>query len=143
MAMSKEDIRAILSAHEERPSELIPRDAFSKARRSHQSDPAALSATSTVDVQDDYGNIETWVVETWRDGHGADTVLLQHTHARGGNRAVLPPAVTSALARHREQIYARAKRRQGHRLIAQRKERGDRLGNPEALKKARRKKSRG
>lgn len=118
----------------------IPTDLFSRELRGLRDDPGALSSQSTIDTQDFYGNAATWVVETFRGEDGHERVFVQRNDAEGGQRWVLPPQVTAALARHREQLSARARRRQGHRLVALRKGRGDTLGNPEALRRARRKK---
>jgi hypothetical protein len=114
----------------------IPNDLFSRTLRSLRDNPGAFAVGSKVDTQDFYGNAQTWVVETFRVD-GQDTVFLQRIDAEGGLRIVLPPAVTRHLANHRDRVSAQAKRRQGHRLVAQRKERGDTLGNPEALRLAR------
>jgi hypothetical protein len=121
----------------EQASSPIPNDTFSRELRALKDDPGAISSTSTIQAQDFYGNTATWVLETFRDADGNEKVFAQRIDWVGGQRLVLPPAVTAALARHREQLSARAKRRQGHRLVAQRKERGDTLGNPEALRLAR------
>jgi len=118
-------------------SQLLPTDEYSLELRKLRNDPGALSSQSTIDSQDIYGNASTWIVETYRDEEGRERVFVQLNNAQGGQRWVLPPEVTAALARHRDQLSAKGKRRQGHRLIALRKGRGDVLGNPEALKKAR------
>lgn len=124
----------------ERTETLIPTDTFSRALRSARDSQAAIRAESTVHSADFYGNTETWVIETFRvdDGRGpCEQVFLQRTSAEGGMRLMLPPDVTRALARHRDQVAASARRRHGHNLIALRKQRGDKLGNVEALRNAR------
>lgn len=122
----------------DQPNSLIPTDTFSRALRAARDSQAAIRAESTVHSSDFYGNSETWVIETFRvdDGRGpCEQVFLQRTSAEGGMRFMLPPDVTRALARHRDQTAATAKRRHGHNLIALRKQRGDKLGNPEALRR--------
>ena len=123
-------------------SEQLPTDLFSRELRALRDDPGAHSSTSTIQTQDFYGNAATWVLETFRNADGKETVFIQRVDATGGQQLVLPAAVAAALARHRDQLGARARRRQGHRLVAQRLERGDKLGNPEALKRARGKRKR-
>lgn len=118
-------------------SELIPMDVFSRALRSIKADPGSLSASSTIHTADFYGNAETWVAETYRREDGTDLVFLQRNAQDGGTRQVLPAEVTAALSRHRDQLGKKAKRRQGHKLAALRKGRGDKLGNPAALVEAR------
>ncbi len=120
----------------ETPSAL-PQDAFSLELRRLRDNPGAFSSKSTIDTQDFYGHAATWVIETFRGEDGTETVFLQLNDNAGGKRWVLPAAVVKALARHRDQLGSKARRRQGHRLVAQRKERGDTLGNPEALRLAR------
>jgi hypothetical protein len=115
----------------------IPQDAFSRERRRALDNPGACRASSTIDATDFYGNTETWIVETFRVD-GADLVFLQRSSAAEPIRLHLPADITRALARHRDVVAGQAQRAAGHRLIALRKQRGDRLGNPEALKKARR-----
>jgi hypothetical protein len=115
----------------------IPQDLFSRELRSLRDNPGAISSSSTIDTQDFYGNAATWVLETFRTEDGTETVFVQRNDAQGGQRWVLPSKVAAALARHRDQLGARARRRAGHRLVALRKERGDKLGNPEALRLAR------
>jgi hypothetical protein len=114
----------------------LPTDQFSLSLRSLRDNPGAFAVGSRVETADFYGNAQTWVIETFRvDGH--ETTFVQRLDADGGLRLVLPPAVTKAMAAHRDRVAAQAKRRAGHRLVAQRKERGDKLGNPEALRAAR------
>lgn len=119
------------------PDGVIPADLFSRTLRRLLDNPGALSSSSTIRATDFYGNTETWVVDTFRDPDGSEVVFLQRNGAEGGSRFILQADVTKALSRHRDQLSARARRRQGHRLVAQRKERGDVLGNPEALRLAR------
>jgi hypothetical protein len=116
---------------------IIPTDLFSRTQRQLRDNPGALSSASTINATDFYGNTETWVVETFRQEDGRELVFIQRNSSTGGERWVLPVEVTAALARHRDQLAARVRRRAGHRLVAQRKERGDVLGNPEALRLAR------
>jgi hypothetical protein len=118
----------------------IPTDTFSRSLRAARDSQAVIRAESTVHTADFYGNTETWVLETFRvdDGRGpCEQVFLQRTGADGGMRLMLPTDVTRALARHRDQVSAAARRRHGHNLVALRKQRGDTLGNAAALRRAR------
>lgn len=117
----------------------IPTDEFSRRRRQLADNQGALHATSTITTRDFYGNEVTWVLDSYDDGD--PVTFVQWNDAQGGSRLMLPTAVVRALARHRDAIAAKAKRRQGHTLVALRKTRGDKLGNPEALAKARRRKT--
>ena len=115
----------------------IPSDLFSRSLRQANDNPGALKASSTIEASDFYGNTETWVVSTFRLEAGRELVFLQRSSVEGGLRLLLPAEVTAALASHRDRLQAAARRRHGHKLVALRKQRGDRLGNPDALRRAR------
>ena len=120
-------------------SDVLPTDHYSRTLRSYRDNPGAVSAESTIHTADIYGNTETWIATTFR-ANGKDIVFLQRNTAEGGSRFVLPVPVTAALARHREQLASRMRTRGARQAVAMRKERGDVLGNPAALAKARAKK---
>jgi len=113
----------------------LPSDVFSRTLRAAQDHPDSLGAGSTIHARDFYGNSETWVVETYR-ADGRDLVFLQHNAAGGGTRFVLPAEVTAALARHREQLTNRSRRRAARAAVQTRRLRGDAIGNPAALQQA-------
>lgn len=118
----------------------IPTDEFSLAFRKAGDQAAqqlALRATSMVQTSDIYGNTVAWVIDTFRFANRQETVFVQRVGADGPDRLMFPNEVTQILARHRDQVAAHAKKQQGRNLIALRKQRGDTLGNPEALKKFR------
>jgi hypothetical protein len=119
------------------PSPLLPADEFSQTRRRLVDSPDALHATTTIHTADFYGNHASWIVDTFRTSDG-ETVLIQRLAADRPTRLVIPPDVMAHLLRHHDRVAVLAKRRHGHTLIALRKERGDVLGNPDALAKARR-----
>ena len=120
----------------------IPTDLFSQTLRSLQDNPGAIGAGSTVRTSDFYGNAETWHVETFRTEDGKETILLQHNSAAGGTRHVLPPAVALALVNQHNRLTDVARRRGARRAVETKRLRGDQLGNPNALKKARAKRGR-
>lgn len=122
-------------------SDLIPTDIFSQTLRRMSDNPGAMHARSTVQTADFYGNAESWIVDTFRTGSD-ETILVQciRNNERGrpeAVRLVFPAEVTKVMVRQRDQTSAQARRASGHRLIALRKERGDTLGNADALDKAR------
>jgi hypothetical protein len=92
------------------PERTLPNDEFTATRRSLTNHPGAFAAGTTVHVSDDYGNLVTWVVETFRVD-GSDTILLQRNAADGGARYVLPPQVCTVLAGHRDRVVAQSRRR--------------------------------
>jgi hypothetical protein len=73
------------------------------------------------------GNVQTFVVQTYRDERG-DTLALQMVDAEGRARIIVPPAVTDAIARQREALTLAARRAHGRaigkRVAADRKARG-------------------
>ena len=119
------------------PERTLPRDAFSTALRTLTANPGAVRTSSKVDLVDLYGNSETWIVDTFRI-EGGETVLLQRIDGNGGLRLVLPPAVTEALTRQRDRATTVNRKRGARRAMETRIARGDTIGNPEALLKARR-----
>src|SRR5262245_30368372 len=114
----------------------IPRDEFSVRLRELTDNPGAVRSSSRVDVIDFYGRNETWNIDTVCV-EGSATVFLQKQTAEGSFRLMLPPKVTDAMNRQGGSI-TRANRKRGARqAVATRIARGDTLGNPDALKKAR------
>tara|TARA_R110000751_G_scaffold183450_1_gene290120 strand:- start:398 stop:820 length:423 start_codon:yes stop_codon:yes gene_type:complete len=120
----------------EAPTVRLSRDEFTERRRELTNHPEAVAATSRIDVEDDYGNVTTWVLDLYRVGSDV-TAFLQ----RGGNdgyiRLVLPPTVTSSINRHQSGLITKARRKTSRRVVADKRARGEKVGNPEALKKAR------
>ena len=119
------------------PSGLLPTDPFSLAMRNFEKNPGAVRSSSTITITDPfYGHTETWVIDTFR-ADGSETVLLQRIDVAGGIRMVLPPKVTAAIAAQRDRATAVNRKRGAQRAVATRIARGDTLGNPSALLKAR------
>lgn len=79
----------------------LPRDEFSSRLRELSGDDHAVRRDSTIDLEDDYGNLTTWRVTTFRSSKGDETIFLQRQTSAGGDRWVLPPAVTAAIIRQR------------------------------------------
>jgi len=95
----------------------------------------------------------TWIIQTFRKrdiSEGAerlpsrDTIFLEFI-GKGGRslRLVVPPQVADVMARQRDQLSTINRRKGAKQAVATRLERGDRLGNPEALRKARRQRRKG
>jgi hypothetical protein len=115
----------------------IPNDVFSRRRRELIDNPGAIRSASTINVQDFYGNLETWVIETFRID-GTVEALIQRSSVNEPLRLVLPPKVMDAMDRQRGQVVTVSRKRAARRALDTRRERGDQIGNPDALKKARR-----
>jgi hypothetical protein len=97
----------------------LPTDPFSQALRRLRDNPAAVEKESLIDLQNFYGQAETWVVRTIRV-EGADVIFLQHVDANGGHQWVLPPEVTAAIARQREGIASKIRTRGARKAAATR-----------------------
>jgi hypothetical protein len=108
---------------DDEPTVTLARDEFSEAWRQTSNHPAAVTKQSTIDVSDFYGNTVTWVVRTVRV-EGNDTVFLQRQDGTGGGRWVLPPQVTTVLARHRDGAATVNRKRAARTSAANRKAQG-------------------
>jgi hypothetical protein len=115
----------------------VPTDTFSRRRRELIDNPGVFRSASTVNINDFYGNLETWVVETFRSDVATE-VLIQVTTALGGTRIVLPPVVMAAIDRQRGSVTTKARKRAARRAVDTKREKGIAIGNPAALRKARR-----
>jgi len=96
----------------------LPTDLFSQTLRALKENPGVIGSGSTVHAHDFYGNYESWIVETYRNEDGRETVFLQRNANDGGMRLVLPPDVTAALGRHRDQLVTRVRRRAARKGVA-------------------------
>jgi len=116
----------------------LPRDEFSTALRALVGNPGAVKSTSRIDIADFYGRSETWTVDLFRV-EGVETGFLQRVSAEGSLRLVLPPQVMTTLTRQHDGLTGKMRARGARQAVATRIARGDTLGNPAALAKARKK----
>lgn len=114
----------------------LPRDEFSVRLRELTDNPGAVKASSRVDIADFYGHAETWTVDTFRHD-GVETVFVQRMSATAPLRLMLPPPVMAVVNRQHDANTTKMRRRGAQQAVATRRERGDTLGNPAALRKAR------
>lgn len=114
----------------------LPRDEFTARRRELDGHPEAVTASTRIDVSDPYGNVTTWVLDLYRVD-GLVTAFVQRGAPDGYTRLVIPPQVTAAVARHQAGLVSKSRRRTARRIIADKRARGEPVGNPEALAKAR------
>jgi hypothetical protein len=121
---------------EQEPTVTLARDEFTETRRTLDKHPEAVQSRARIDVVDDYDNTTTWVLDLYRL-EGRVTALVQRVNAKGGERFVIPPAVTAALSAHQSALVTKARRKVGKRVAADKVARGEPVGNPEALAKAR------
>lgn len=116
--------------------QLIPRDEFSTQRRRLEGHPEADKTSSRLDVADDYGNVVTWVLDTYKV-EGQLIALVQRISADGSVRMVLPPEVTGAFTRQHSNLATKTRKRIARRIVADKRATGQKLGNPAALALAR------
>lgn len=114
----------------------LPTDQFSTRRRELVDNPGAFHTTGAVTRGDIYGNVETWLLETFRVD-GLETVFIQINDAAGGRRFMVPPEVAALIYRQRDQLIAKARRRGARQAVETKRSKGKQVGNPEALAKAR------
>lgn len=115
----------------------LPRDEFSTRMRELDGHPGAVKASSRIDITDLYGNVTTWTVDSYALGGEQGVAFVQRMSSEGGLRLVLPSEVMTAIARQRASQRHQRRRRGARQAVATRRARGDKLGNLEALSKAR------
>ena len=130
-----------MSNRTDEPQVTLARDEFTAKRRDLQNHPEGVEASSRIDVTDIYGNVTTWVLDLYRV-EGKVTALVQRGAPDGYIRLVMPPDVTSAIARHFSLLVTKARKKTARRVVADKRARGEQVGNPEALAAARKAKSR-
>jgi hypothetical protein len=123
-------------AEDQTPQMALPTDEFSVAFRALD-DSNAVHSSSRVDIGDFYGRRTTWTIDTFRV-EGVETVFVQRISADGALRLVLPPEVTIAINRQHDRATTINRRRGAAAAVRTKREKGMRLGNPDALRKARR-----
>lgn len=119
----------------------LPRDEFTVRLRELTDNPGAMRASSRIDVVDFYGNAATWTVDTFRESTGVETAFVQRMSREEPLRLIIPSTVMIVLTRQHESLVARSRRRGARQAVATRRARGDTLGNPAALRKARKRTS--
>lgn len=115
----------------------IADDAYSVTLTRLLDNPAALKTNgSTISLVTFLRNTETWFALVVR-ADGKETGFIQRVGADGGQRWVLPAEVMASLKRQSETLDRMARRRGARKAVATKRERGDVLGNPDALAKGR------
>ena len=123
-------------ANDQTPQLTLARDEFTATRRGLDAHPEAVKSKARIDVVDPYDNLVTWVIDLYRL-EGDVTAFVQRMNGESGSRLVIPADVTAAITRHQSALVTKARRRVGKRVAADRAARGEVVGNPEALAKAR------
>ena len=120
-----------------------PKDEFTLQLANWSDYPQATKVgPAIVQTQTFLGNAETWTVQTIRHSDLGEAVFIQRIHSSGSMQLALPPKVTEAIARQRDSISAKNRRRGARRAVETKRELGLPVGNPEALRKARKSRKR-
>lgn len=118
-------------------SGLLPTDDYSLTLQRVRDNPGRLETRpSTIDLQTLLGHSETWILQSIRVEDGT-TVFLQRLNAAGGMRLVVPPEVVAAISRQADVLVTKSLRRGAQRSMETKREKGIPIGNPAALKAAR------
>lgn len=114
----------------------LPRDEFSVTLRGLVDNPGAVRTQSRVDIADFYGRSQTWLIDTFRVG-AQTTTLVQRMSAEDPLRLVLPPQVMAAVGRQDGTLTRHTRRRGARQAVETKRAEGKPVGNPEALRRAR------
>jgi hypothetical protein len=71
------------------------------------------------------GGTQLYVVQTYRQKEQGDTIFLEHVSDTGTVRLVIPPQVSSVIARQREQLTTKTRSKAAKAVAQARKERGE------------------
>ena len=74
------------------------------------------------------GASQTFIVQTVRQREVGDHVFLEIVSGEGAIRVVLPPKVSDAIARQRDALVTKVRRKHGKRIAAERAARGEQPG---------------
>jgi hypothetical protein len=101
-------------------------DEFDRMVRSLEGLPDVIkTAPSTVSVLTPVLNLaQTFIVQTYRHSEKGDIVFVQYVSANGSMRIVLPPAVANTIARQRDALTTKNRKKGARQAVQTRKERG-------------------
>lgn len=81
--------------------------------------PSTLRSVSFI------GTAQTFIVSTYRMREKGDTIFLETISSEGSLRLVIPPAVADAIARQRDSLTTKVRRKVGKASAEARKQRGE------------------
>jgi hypothetical protein len=85
--------------------------------------PTTLVVTTPI-----IGASQTFIVQTLRQREKGDTIFLQYMDADGAVRIAIPPEVADAIARQRDSLTTKVRKRVGRETAQARKARGEEPG---------------
>jgi hypothetical protein len=88
-------------------------------------DVTRTKPSTVVTVSPLIGEAQTFIIETYRQREIGDTIFLQYAAAEGLIRVAIPPAAADAIARQREALTTKVRKRVGREQAEARKARGE------------------
>ena len=80
------------------------------------------------------GEAQTFIIQTYRQREIGDTIFLQYVDAEKSVRIAIPPEAADAIARQRDALTTKVRKRLGKQQAAERKARGELPGFLKAKK---------
>lgn len=88
-------------------------------------DVTHTKATTTTVVQPLIGEAQTFVVQTYRERERGDTIFIQYAASEGLVRIAIPPTVADTIARQRDALATKVRKKLGRQQAAERAARGE------------------
>lgn len=109
----------------DQPSSAMP-DAFDRLLGSlHGLPDVTQTKVSTIrTVTPLLGTSEIYIVQSFRQAERGDTIFLERVSKDGSVRIALPPSVSNAIARQRDSLTGKSRRKSAKAVAADRKARG-------------------
>jgi hypothetical protein len=110
-------------------------DAYDQSARKLENRPDTVHATASIKTTSPLGVVERWTIETYRHPLPpkknqkpgveirGDTILLEHGSGSEYLRLVIPPDVSDAIARQRDSLTTKNRKRGAQRAVQTRSER--------------------
>lgn len=125
------------SDRDQEPTAKLAADEFTVRRRELDNTPEAMKTSNRIDVvHPTTTEITTWLIDQYRSD-GLVTMFVQVGKPDGYIRLLVPPRVMHAIATGGDVLIAKQRRQTARMVMDRRRARGDKLGNPDALAKAR------
>lgn len=125
------------SDRDQEPTAKLAADEFTVRRRELDNTPEAVKTSNRIDVvHPTTTEITTWLIDQYRSD-GLVTMFVQVGKPDGYIRLLVPPRVMHAISTAGDTLIGKQRRQTARRVTEDRLARGDKLGNPEALARAR------
>lgn len=119
------------------PTAQLARDEFTVKRRELDNTPEAVKTSNRIDIVDPTTTeITTWLIDQYRFD-GRVTMFVQVGKPDGYIRLLVPPKVMAAIWTAGDTLIGKQRRQTARRVVEDRLARGEKLGNPDALARAR------